>query len=142
MNILDNDTYFGSYIGQHKIGRKCPFNDGYKGSGSQWKKYILDNHIPVEKNILRMCDSVDDANYWEDYYIDYYKPTTYLWNRYKGGGNHQYDRQYTDEEIAEHQRQWSKRYYEANKEKIAEHRKQYKKQYYEANKEKIAEYNN
>jgi hypothetical protein len=152
MNILDNPLYFGSYIGQHKIGKKEPMKDGYKGSGSDWKKYILSNHVPVEKEILCMCESIEEANKMEDYYINQYKDDgIYLWNRCKGGGNHQYDRLYTEEELKEHKKQWGKRYKEANKEKIAkqdklyrethkEQRKQYDKQYREAHKEEIKQY--
>ena len=166
MIAITEDGSKGSYIGQHKIGRKCPFNDGYKGSGSDWRKYVLYKNIPVEKVILRMCDNVEEANYWEQYYIENAKAQgIYLWNKYGGGGNHKYDRLYTDEEIAEHQRQYSKKRYQVNKvyykkyyeqynqshkEEIKiqkkqyyeinkEHQRQYKKQYREANKEKILE---
>ena len=148
MNAVTEDGSKGSYIGQHKIGRKCPLNDGYKGSGTAWKKYILSQNIPVEKVILRMCDSLEEANYWEQYYIESAKAQgIYLWNRCKGGGSHQYDKIYTEEELKEHRNECMKRYYEANKAQIAEHQKEYyeanrehKKRYYEANKEHKAEY--
>jgi len=152
MNILDNPLYFGSYIGQRKLGKKEPMKDGYKGSGSDWRKYILSQKIPVEKEILCMCESVEEANEMEDYYINQCKNDgIYLWNKYKGSGNHEHGRLYTEEELKEHRKQWKKQYREANKEKIAkqdkqyreahkEQRKQYDKQYKEANKEKIAEY--
>lgn len=167
MMALTEDGSKGSYIGQHKIGRKSPLEDGYKGSGKAWKKYILSQNIPVEKVILRMCENIEDANYWEQYYIESAKAQgIYLWNRCKGGGSHQYDKIYTEEELKEHRNECMKRYYEANKAQIAEHQKEYyeankehykmlnkqwyeankaqiaeqKKQYYEANKEHIAEY--
>ena len=134
MTAITEDGNKGSYIGQHKIGRKCPFNDGYKGSGHDWKKHILDNHIPVEKVILRMCDTLEDANYWEDYYIESAKVQgIYLWNMRKGGGSHDHIRLYTDEEIREHYKQRYKKYNKINK----EHYKQWKK----TNKKNIVEYN-
>jgi excinuclease UvrABC ATPase subunit len=152
MTAITEDGTKGCYIGQHKIGKKEPMKDGYKGSGTAWKKYILQQNIPVEKVILRMCDSVEDANYWEQYYIESaLAQGIYLWNRIKGSGSHEYDRIYTDEELAEHQKQCNKQYRETNKEKVAEQhkryreanrekRKQYQKQYRETNKEKVAEY--
>ena len=130
MTAITEDGTKGCYIGQHKLGKKEPIKDGYKGSGRDWKKYILSKNIPVEKEILRMCDSIEDANYWEQYYIESAKAQgIFLWNRIKGGSNHEYDRIYTDEEIAEHRKQQKKQYREANKEQIAEHQKQYMKQY-------------
>ena len=157
MNILDNPLYFGSYIGQRKLGKKEPMKDGYKGSGHDWRKYILSNHVPVEKEILCMCESVEEANEMEQFYIEQYKNDgIYLWNRYKGGGNHEHGRLYTEEELKEHQRQYrenhkeqykqwredhkeelcekNKQWYEGNK----EYYKQYKKRYREANKEHIS----
>lgn len=132
MNAVTEDGSKGSYIGQHKIGHKCPLNDGYKGSGSDWKKYILSQNIPVEKVILRMCENIEEANQWEQFYIKQAKEDgIYLWNRCKGGGSHEYHKIYTDQEIAEHKKQYLKEYIDANREKIAEQ----KKQYYEANKE-------
>ena len=138
MTALTEDGSKGSYIGQHKIGRKSPLNDGYRGSGSDWKKYILSQNIPVEKVILRMCENIEEANYWENYYIESAKAQgIYLWNRTKGGEAHKHDKIYTDEELKEHKKQYSKQYYYANREKRAE----YSKQYYEVNREKRAEYN-
>ena len=124
MNIVDDPMYFGSYIGQHKIRGKCPFNDNYKGSGREWRKYILQKGVHVEKAILRMCNSVEEANYWEQYYIESaLAQGIYLWNRCKGGGSHEYDRLYTDEEIAEHRKQYKKQYYEEHKEQAKQYTK-------------------
>ena len=147
MNILDDPLYFGSYIGQHKIGKKEPMKDGYKGSGRQWKKYILSNHVLVEKEILCLCESIEEANKMEQFYIEQYKNDgIYLWNRCKGGGGYDHDRVYTEEELKEHQRQRKKQWYESHKEHITEYGKRYnethkehRKQYLEANKEHIAE---
>lgn len=136
MTAITEDGSKGSYIGQHKIGKKEPMKDGYKGSGRDWKKYILQQNIPIEKAILRMCDSLEEANYWEQYYIESaLAQGIYLWNRIKGGSNHEYDRLYTDEEIKEHKAEHKKQYYQANREKM----KQYSKQYREANREHIVE---
>ena len=152
MNIVDDPLYFGSYIGQHKISKKCPMKDGYKGSGSDWKKYILQKGIHTEKAILRLCDSIEEANYWEDYYIEKAREEgIYLWNRCKGGGGYEHDRIYTDEEIKQHKMECDKQYYEEHKEALSEQHKQYyeehkealseqHKQYYEEHKEEIAEY--
>ena len=63
MEIVDCDTHHGIYIGQHKIGSKDPSCDGYKGSGSKWKREVLSKHISVEKTILRVCDDVKEANF-------------------------------------------------------------------------------
>ena len=147
MTALTEDGSKGSYIGQHKIGRKSPLEDGYKGSGSDWKKYILSQNIPVEKVILRMCENIEEANYWENYYIESAKEQgIYLWNKYKGGGAHECDKLYTEEELKEHKKRYEKRYREANREKRAESCKQWReankehcKQYYEVNREKRAE---
>lgn len=149
MTAVTEDGSKGSYIGQHKIGRKCPLEDGYKGSGIAWKKYILSQNIPVEKVILRMCDNIEEANYWENYYIEKYKNKgIYLWNRCKGGGSHEYNKQYTNKELKKHRKEYYKRYREANKEHIVEQKKRYYeankehyKQWREANKEHIVEYN-
>lgn len=132
MTAVTEDGTKGSYIGQHKIGRKCPLNDGYKGSGTAWNKYILSQNIPVEKVILRMCDNIEEANYWEQFYIESAKAQgIYLWNRCKGGGSYDHNRLYTKEELKEHKREWRK----VNKEHITE----YRKRYYEANREKGTE---
>ena len=151
ITALTEDGSKGSYIGQHKIGRKSPLEDGYKGSGKAWKKYILSQNIPVEKVILRMCENIEDANYWEKFYIKQAKEDgIYLWNRTKGGGSHEYNKIYTEEELKKHKKQRDKQYYEENKEHKAEYYKQYKesnkehykmlnKQWYEANKAQIAE---
>lgn len=136
MNAVTEDGSKGSYIGQHKIGHKCPLNDGYKGSGKQWKKYILQRNVPTEKVILRMCDSLEDANYWEKFYIKQAKEDgIYLWNRCKGGGGYEHDKKYTIQELAEHKKEYMKEYRDTNKEKIAE----YMKEYRDSNREKIAE---
>ena len=138
MTALTEDGTKGSYIGQHKIGRKCPLEDGYKGSGKAWKKYILQRNVPTEKVILRMCDSLEEANYWEKYYIESaLAQGIYLWNRTIGGGNHEYNKIYTEEEIAEHKKQCKKQYRETHRKKIAE----YHKQWHKTNRKKIAEYN-
>lgn len=137
MTAITEEGSKGSYIGQHKISKRCPMKDGYKGSGVDWKKNILDKHIPTEKVILRLCNNIEEANYWEDYYIERAREEgIYLWNRYKGGGGHEYGRLYTDEEIKQHRKQYSKQYREANKEAILQHRRQYR----EANKEEILQH--
>lgn len=128
MDIVDNDIYHGAYIGQHKIGKKDPTCDNYKGSGSQWKKYILSNHIPVKKTILRICEDIDETNYWEHYYVEQaLQSGEYLWNVVKGGGGHECDRVYTEEELRMHNKERSRRWYEANKERHAEYGRQYRK---------------
>lgn len=141
MTALTEDGTKGSYIGQHKIGRKCPLEDGYKGSGKAWKKYILQKNVPTEKVILRMCDNIEQANYWEKYYIKQAKEDgIYLWNRTIGGEAHEHNKQYTDQELKQHKKQYNqqygKQYRDAHRKKITE----YHKQWHETNKEKIAEY--
>lgn len=134
MDILENDIYYGAYIGQHKIGTKDPSCDGYKGSGSRWKRCILKNNIPVSKTILRLCDNVEESNYWEYYYIEQAGLLgIFLWNIAKGGGNHESDRTYTDEEIKAHNKERFQRWYESNK----EHMQEYRRNYYEKNKEQL-----
>lgn len=152
MEILENDVYFGSYIGQHKMEKKNPSCDGYKGSGSNWKKYILSNHIPVKKTILRICDDIEETNYWEAYYISQaIESGEFLWNIMKGGGGHESDRVYSIEELKAHDKERFKRWYENNQEHIIEYRRQYlkknkdllyakKKKYADAHKEFYAEY--
>lgn len=136
MEILENDTYHGIYIGQHKIGKKDPDNDGYKGSGSMWKKHILNNHIPVKKTVIRICDDIDETNFWELFYIEQAIASgEYLWNVAKGGGGHESDRIYTEEEIRQHNRERNKKWCDANREYVTQKRKQY----YEKNKEHITE---
>ena len=134
MEIAENDTYHGVYIGQHKIGKKNPECDGYRGSGIQWKKHILSNHIPVTKTILRLCDNIEEANYWEQFYIGQaIQSGEYLWNVSKGGGAHEWDRIYTEEEIKAHNKERFNRWYESNK----EHHKEHGRQYREHNKERV-----
>lgn len=135
MRIAENQKYFGSYIGQHKMGKKSPYDDGYKGSGSKWKEYILNNHIPVEKTVLKLCDSVEEANYWEQYYIAQFRELgECLWNVVKGGGSYDRQRIYTDEEIKLHNRERLQRWCKSNE----EHFKEYKRQYYINNKEELS----
>ena len=103
MTILPNDLYEGIYIGQHKIGSKDPSCDNYKGSGSDWKKYIIKTKIPVKKEILRLCDNLEESNHWEKYYIEQAKQNgEHLWNLLKGGGNHEPYIRFTKEELREH----------------------------------------
>ena len=134
MDILENDSYYGSYIGQHKMGAKNPSCDGYRGSGSKWVECILKNHIPVSKTILKVCDNIEESNYWERYYIEQAEQAgTFLWNIMRGGGNHERDRIYTDDEIKAHDKARFQRWYEANKERQTE----YRRKYYEHNKERV-----
>ena len=146
MEIEENDIYFGSYIGQHKIGKKEPLYDGYKGSGSKWRETILKNHIPVKKTIIRLCESIEESNYWENYYIEQAKLLgECLWNVIKGGGGHEYERIYTDNEIKNHKKKYMeehkeyfkeilRQYYKNNKERLSEKNKKY----YEQNKDHIS----
>jgi hypothetical protein len=135
MEIVDSDLYYGVYIGQHKIGKKDPSCDGYNGSGSKWKKYILSNHVPVKKTILRLCEDIEETNYWEQYYIEEaIQSGVFLWNVVKGGGGHESDRIYTTVEIKAHDKARFQKWYEENK----EHLKEYRKQYWEKNKEWMA----
>ena len=134
MDICENDLYHGAYIGQHKIGSKDPSCDGYKGSGCRWKREILSNHIPVTKTILRLCDDVREANFWEVFYINQAKQSgEYLWNVAKGGGGHDHDKIYTEEELKLHNKVRCERWYEANKERHAE----YGRQYWKNNKDRL-----
>lgn len=142
MDILENDTYHGAYIGQHRIGEKSPSCDGYKGSGCKWKKEILQNHIPVKKTILKLCNSLEEANYWEQYYITEAKEKgELLWNVAKGGGGHDPYRVYTKEEIQEHNKARFNKWYESNQEHIVNYRKCYyqrnKKRLYACNRKRI-----
>lgn len=126
--------------------------DNYKGSGCKWKKYILGNHIPVKKTILRICDDIDETNFWEAFYIDQaLENGDYLWNVMKGGSGHDSDRRYTKEEIQERRKAYHTKWREANREQYQEQRRQYyqnnkerieasKKQYREKHKEKFLEY--
>lgn len=134
MDILENDTYYGAYIGQHRIWDKSPSCDGYKGSGCKWKREILNNHIPVKKTILKLCDSLEEANYWEQHYIAEAKNAgELLWNVAKGGGGHDPYKIYTAEEIKEHNKARFYKWYESNQEHIVNYRKQYRKK----NKERL-----
>ena len=138
MDILENDTYYGAYIGQHRIGEKSPSCDGYKGSGCKWKREILKNHIPVKKTILKLCDSLEEANYWEQHYIAEAKNAgEMLWNVAKGGGGHDPYKIYTAEEIQEHNKARFYKWYESNQEHILN----YRKRYYKKNKERLYAYN-
>lgn len=139
MTILPNDLYEGIYIGQHKIGSKAPYCDNYKGSGSDWKKYILKNEIPVKKEILRLCDNLEESNHWEKYYIEQAKQNgEHLWNLLKGGGNHEPYIRFTKEELREHNKAHCKKWYFENKERNLENgrrnRKLHKVQYAETRK--------
>lgn len=165
MDILENDTYYGVYFGQHKMGKKDPSCDGYEGSGSKWKKEILRNHVPVKKTILKVCETIEEANYWERYYIEQATHSgEYLWNITKGGDRHDYDKIYTEEEKRETNRQRCKKWYDANKERNVENNRkwrsnnrervrearrrnvekrkdywvEYHKQYYQRNKERLS----
>lgn len=128
MEIAENNQYHGIYIGQHKMGAKAPIFDGYKGSGCKWRKYILGNHIPVTKTVLLICDSIEEANYWEEYYINQAKEAgEYLWNVAKGGGGHEADHKLTMEELKAHNAERCRLWYEANKERHAEYGRQYRR---------------
>ena len=152
MTILPNDLYEGIYIGQHKIGSKDPSCDNYKGSGSDWKKYILKNKIPVKKEILRLCNNLEESNYWEKYYIDQAKQNgEHLWNILEGGRNHDPWRKYTKEELREKNKIRCKEWYLENKERNCEngrrnrklHKEQYaetRRAYEERNKDRIKAY--
>lgn len=134
MDIVENDTYHGSYIGQHKIGKKDPSCDGYKGSGCRWKREILSKHIPVKKAILKICEDIKETNYWEQYYIEEaLQDGVYLWNVVKGGGGHEHGKVYTEEELRMHNKERFDRWYQANKEYHAEYGRRYRK----ANKERV-----
>lgn len=138
MEILDNEKYYGSYIGQHKVGKKAPSCDGYMGSGSKWKKYILKNNIPVKKAIIRICDSVEESNYWERHYIKQAGESgEYLWNMMKGVGNYDHEKPYTEEEIREHNKERFKKWYAENKKRCAETSKRWR----EKNRERVREIN-
>lgn len=152
MDVCENEYYYGAYIGQHKIGKKDPSCDGYKGSGIKWKKNILSNHIPVKKTILRICEDIYETNYWERYYIEQaLQSGEYLWNVMKGGNGHEGGKLYTEEEIRLHNKERFRRWYEANKERHAEYGRQYrernrerwyaaKKRYEESRKEFFEQY--
>ena len=64
-NLVNNKQY----IGQHKGS----IHDSYLGSGRDIvkaiKKYGSEN---FKKEILIECDSREEADYWESYYINYY----------------------------------------------------------------------
>lgn len=143
MEIVDCDTHHGIYIGQHKIGSKEPSCDGYKGSGCKWKREILSKHIPVKKTILRVCDGIEETNFWERYYVEQaIQNGEFLWNVVRGGGGHDHERVYTDEEIKLHNKERCGRWYKANKEHHAEYGRQYRKNNWErfcATKKKYAE---
>lgn len=135
MDICENDLYHGAYIGQHKIGSKDPSCDGYKGSGCRWKREILSNHIPVTKTILRLCDDVKEANFWEKFYIDQAKQSgEYLWNVVNGGGGYDHDKKYTEEELRLHNKARCECWYKSNKERHAE----YGRQYWKNNKDRLS----
>lgn len=55
------------YIGQHKTDK---LDDHYFGS-SEIVKDLVKNHPELEpkREILRYCDTQDDLNYWEKYFI-------------------------------------------------------------------------
>ena len=115
MRIINSNEYYGSYIGQHKIGLKDPSCDGYKGSGSVWRKQILQNHIPVEKHVIKICNNLEEANYWERFYIAQAREAgIHLWNIADGGGGHEHDRIYTADELQAHNRERYKRWYAKN----------------------------
>ena len=62
---LFNDGHY--YIGQHKTDN---LDDNYFGS-SKIVKNMIKNHPELEpkREILRFCDTQDELNYWEKYYI-------------------------------------------------------------------------
>lgn len=132
MEILENAHYCGSYIGQHKIGKKSPECDGYKGSGSMWKKYILSNHIPVKKTIIRVCDDIAETNYWEMFYIEQaLQEGEYLWNIFKGGGGFEWGEKLSEEELRKRNKERFQKWYADNQ----THIKEYRRKYYQENKE-------
>lgn len=67
--LTTNNINGKKYIGQHK-GEP---NDSYLGSGCNITKAILKyGKENFTKEILKICDTDDELNYWEKYYIDYF----------------------------------------------------------------------
>jgi len=65
--VFDDGRY---YIGQHKTDI---LNDGYFGSSRVVKDLVKQGQKP-NREILRYCDTQQELNYWEKYYIgDNYK---------------------------------------------------------------------
>lgn len=136
MDILENDKYHGVYFGQHKMSDKEPSCDGYKGSGTRWKKEILRNHVPVKKTVLKFCESVKEANYWEKYYIAQAKENgEYLWNVSAGGDGFDHEKPPTEEEQREKNKLRYSRWYAANKERNLENGRRWRSQNRERSRE-------
>ena len=60
--VFDDGRY---YIGQHKTNN---LNDGYFGSSIIVKELVKQGQKP-NREILRYCDTQQELNYWEKYYI-------------------------------------------------------------------------
>jgi len=62
------------YIGQHKTEyteKADMLNDRYCGKGARIKELIKQHGKSIfDKEILQICESKEDAEYWELYYID------------------------------------------------------------------------
>ena len=82
------DTITGKiYIGA-KLGNKI--NYSYFGSGSLWNKEIVSHRNPeqdIKRDILQWCDTVDELNDAEQYWIKYFNSTNpeIGYNILKGG---------------------------------------------------------
>lgn len=73
------------YIGQHKTAN---LDDGYKGSGVKIQSYYKKYPNDYKKEILCWCDSEEDMNVKEDFYVgDLYATDPMCLNLKAGGGN-------------------------------------------------------
>ena len=155
------------YIGQSvDIGRRwrqhmTAADDIYFHKAIQ--KYGVDNFI---WEVIEKCKK-SELDERESYWIEYYDSFNKGYNCTKGGGctgggednpnwkggislDPEYSKQWYEankekmkeyyEVNKEKKKEYSKEYYEANKEKMKEKRKEKAKEYYEANKEKVREY--
>lgn len=123
-NKINHKKYIGQ-TNQTQNDRARKKGKGYEGCPRFWeaiKKYGWDN---FEYNILKENLSLEEANYWEEYYIAYYHtwiddPKCWGYNLQKGGNNH---------EIAEETKQ---KISQTLKEKHLTHTEEWKKEKSEA----------
>ena len=85
---MTNELNGWVYIGQHYQTEVDPLEDGYVGSGSYWKREVLNKKLPIKKEILAKDLSINEANNLETFYIRRYKNAgAMMYNVAPGGGN-------------------------------------------------------
>ena len=83
MYCEDGSAYVGQHL-HHKM--KEPYKDGYRGSGSKWKKEVLYKNLQVSKQVVSTYLNVTEANELEIYLINVLRELgVKLWNIQDGG---------------------------------------------------------